>query len=111
MKGDVWLYPSVAGWHFVSVGKSESEEIKKTYSVKRRGFGAVPVFVTVGKTNWETSIFPEKQSGKHLLPLKAEVRKKESIGEGDTITFSIEIRENDPFDVTPFDVTQGEQDK
>jgi hypothetical protein len=48
--------------------------------------------VTIGQTVWKTSIFPDSKSGSYLLPLKAEVRKKEKIGVGDTLTFSIEIR-------------------
>jgi len=95
MEGEVWLYPGPTPWHFVSVGKKESAEIKEGCGPKRRGFGSVPVIVTIGKTSWETSIFPDKQSGTYLLPLKAEVRNRESIGEGDTIMFSIEIRKKD----------------
>jgi len=91
VKGEVWLWPGDTPWHFVNVGKKQSEEISKLYGKKRRGFGSLPVLVTVGKTSWKTSIFPEKKSGTYLLPLKVDVRKKESITDGDTITFSLEI--------------------
>ena len=92
MKSSVWLYPGMAGWHFVDIWKKHSKEIKKNRMPFRTGFGSVPVKVTVGKTKWKTSIFPEK-SGVYVLPLKKEVRNKENISVGDLIRFSIEIRE------------------
>ena len=45
-----------------------------------------------GKTTWKTSIFPDKKSGTYLLPLKADVRRREGIGAGDRITSSLEVR-------------------
>jgi len=91
-KSKVWVYPGMAGWHFVNLPKKDSREIKKIFGVIAAGWGSLPVVVTVGKTSWKTSIFPDKKSGTYLLPLKAEVRKKEGIKEGDTINFSIEIQ-------------------
>jgi hypothetical protein len=86
----VRLYPGMAGWHFVYVGKKQSEEIKKKYGKSGRGFGSIPVQVTIGNTSWKTSIFPSKDEP-YLLPLKASVRKREGIAEGDTITFTVTI--------------------
>lgn len=80
----------MAGWHFASVPKKQSEEIKKNETVKR-GWGSIPVQVTVGKTSWKTSIFPDKRSGSYLLPIKAEVRRKEHIFSKEIRNFKIEI--------------------
>lgn len=92
MKGKVWIYPGVSSvWHFVYVDKKDSEKIKKTYGYRARGFGSLPVEVAIGKTKWQTSIFPDGKSGTYLLPLKAQVRRKEGIFEGDIIKFIIEI--------------------
>lgn len=87
----VVLYPGMAGWHFISVEKKTATLIKEKYGKKRRGFGSIKVIVTIGNTTWNTSIFPDKSSGRYLLPLKAEVRKKESILNDDTVKFSIQI--------------------
>jgi hypothetical protein len=97
----VWLYPGMArstssgqagAWHFVYVGKKQSEEIQKNQSKKkRRGFGSVPVEVTLGKSKWKTSIFPERD-GPYLMPLKADIRRKEGIADGDTITYTIKLQ-------------------
>jgi hypothetical protein len=88
-RSKVWLYPGEAAWHFVNVDKKHTAELKEKYGVKRRGFGSIPVVVTLGKTSWKTSIFPDKRSGTYLLPLKQQVRAKEGVAHGDTITFSI----------------------
>jgi hypothetical protein len=58
----------------------------------KRGWGSFPVIVTVGATNWKTSIFPDKKTGEYLLPLKAGVRKKEGIVADNTISLLLEIR-------------------
>ncbi|MDP3696445.1 MAG: DUF1905 domain-containing protein [Candidatus Taylorbacteria bacterium] len=55
-------------------------------------FLTLPVRVTIGKTSWKTSIFPDKKAGAYLLPLKNEVRKKEKIVKDDMVTFEVEIR-------------------
>lgn len=90
IESEVWLYPGMSGWHFVGVPKKESTEIKKVSKVKS-GFGSVPVTVTIGKTKWRTSLFPDKRTETYLLPLKAEIRKKESIISGDTIVLTIQM--------------------
>ena len=91
LSSEVWLYPGMAGWHFMSVPKKESEEIKKNFSTIRRGFGSLKVRVTLGSSSWNTSIFPDKKSGMYLLPLKADVRKKEGIRAKDKVSFTISI--------------------
>lgn len=93
IKAKVWLYSSAAAsWHFVSVPKKESDYIRERFKSQKRGFGSIRVTVTIETVCWKTSIFPDsKKTGTYLLPLKAEVRKKANIAEGDTINFTIEI--------------------
>lgn len=92
IKSEVWEYPGqVANWFFVSLPKKESAQIKKDFGAKAKGWGSVPVEVTIGKTSWKTSIFPEKKSETYVLPVKASVRKAEGVYKGDKITFQIEI--------------------
>ncbi len=93
IRGEVWLYPGETGnWHFVTVPKKESVAIKKRFGALKRGWGSLPVTVTIGETKWQTSIFPDKKIGGYVLPLKADVRKKEGVTNGATITFLLEIR-------------------
>lgn len=87
----VWLYPGKAGWYFVTLPTDLAQEIDFYFAHKKRGWGSLPVLVTVGKTSWKTSIFPEKKSASYLLPLKAVVRKQEAIREKDTLAFSVTV--------------------
>ena len=90
----------MAGWHFVTLPQKQSDEIKKIFGAMKRGWGSLPVTVTilrprsgqVGKTSWKTSIFPDKKAGAYLLPLKSDVRKKERINAGDAITVSVDVQ-------------------
>ncbi len=92
MTEKVWLYPGdMAAWHFVTLTKKIGQEIKETYGKSAKGFGSLPVMVTVGATTWKTSIFPDRRVGSYLLPLKAKVRKAEDIEAGDVITFSVTL--------------------
>ncbi|MBI2048496.1 MAG: DUF1905 domain-containing protein [Parcubacteria group bacterium] len=93
MQAKVWLYPgTTAAWHFAYIDKKVSEQIRAEQAKKpRRGWGSVRVRATIGKTSWDTSIFPDKD-GPYLLPIKLAVRKKEGIGDGDRITLTIAIK-------------------
>ncbi len=84
-------YPGMAAWYFAYVDKKQSETIKKKHTTKTRGFGSIRVKVTLGKTKWNTSIFPDKHSGSYVLPLKSQVRRAEGIDAGDSISFTLEI--------------------
>lgn len=90
-KTNVLLYPGMAGWHFASVPQDISEDIRQHFGDRKRGWGSLPVIATIGKTSWKTSIFPDKESGGYLLPLKADVRKKESIKADNSIILLLEI--------------------
>ncbi|MEK7628011.1 MAG: DUF1905 domain-containing protein [Patescibacteria group bacterium] len=92
MKAKIWLYPGDTAWHFASVGEKHAAVIKKAHGAHARGFGSLPVRATVGKTSWDTSIFPDKKSGTYLLPLKLAIRRKEGIADGDIILLTLEVR-------------------
>ena len=92
VRAQVVVWPGEQGaWHFAHVDKKQSALIKKRYKGPRRGFGGIRVKVMLGKTKWETSIFPDSRSGTYILPLKVAVRRAEGVFEGDSITFSLAI--------------------
>ena len=93
LKAKVWLYPGEAAWHFLTLPRKESDVIKERFGSHKRGWGSLRVTVTIGKTSWKTSVFPDKKAGAYLLPLKAEVRKAEKIEAGDDVTFSVEVHD------------------
>ncbi|USN87586.1 MAG: DUF1905 domain-containing protein [Candidatus Nomurabacteria bacterium] len=91
LKSKILVYPGMSGWRFLVLPKKESVEIKEKFGKQARGWGSLPVSVTVGKTTWETSIFPDRKSGTYILPLKAKIRKAEEIYDDDTVRYVMEI--------------------
>lgn len=91
-KAKVWLYPGKAAWHFVTIPKELSMNIKELFSDQERGWGSLPIKVTINETSWDTSIFYDKKSNGYLLPIKSLIRKKEDISVDDVIEFSFEIK-------------------
>jgi Domain of unknown function (DUF1905) len=90
IKGKIWRYPGPAGWFFVTLGKKESNQIKWMEGVKKVGLGYVCVNACIGKTKWKTTLFPTKE-GPYLIAIKAPIRKKEKLNEGDSVKISLEL--------------------
>jgi hypothetical protein len=57
----------------------------------KRGFGSAKVTATIGETVWQTSIFPEKESGGWFLPVKKAVREAEGLDEGALVRAEIAL--------------------
>lgn len=88
----VWLYPGVkAAWHFISIPSNVSQEVRQLFTGRIHSFGSLPVMVTIGKTSWKTSVFWSTKTKQYILPLKAEVRKKETIEIGKETLVQIEF--------------------
>ncbi|MBL4807625.1 MAG: DUF1905 domain-containing protein [Rhodobacteraceae bacterium] len=87
----LWLYPGKEAWHFVTVPKALSEEIKLFTSTNKTAWGSVRVAVQIGQSQWNTSLFPDKKSGCYFLPLKAAVRKKEKISTNDEVSIQLDV--------------------
>jgi hypothetical protein len=93
LKSKVIKYPGMGGWHFLAVPKATGKKIKELQRHRpRKGWGSIRVEVSVGSSVWKTSIFPDKKSGTYLLPLKAEVRKREKIGEKGTVFYTLTLQ-------------------
>ncbi len=89
----MWIWPGeTANWHFLTIPKNISTELKETYKGMTKGFGSLPVKVTIGKTTWETSVFPDTKAGTYLLPIKAKVRSAEDLYVDERVDFSFSIR-------------------
>ena len=91
IRAKVWIYPGDVAWHFIFVPKADSLQIKKDYYLLKRGWGSFPINATIGKTSWNTSIFPHSEYGTYILLLKKEIRKKEDIYDGDDVNISFNI--------------------
>ena len=89
---DLWEWTARPEWFFVSVPQEISEDIEDRPRLPR-GFGSVPVRVTIGSSQWETSIFPESGSGCYALPIKKAVRRAQDIAPGAPVEVELELRE------------------
>ena len=89
---EMWLYPGTTGnWHFVSLPKKYGAAIKQHFGTNARGWGSLRVEVRIGKTIWKTSIFPDNRQGTYILPIKADVRKREGLTRGEQVQLALTI--------------------
>ena len=91
VKSKVVPYPGMAAWYFAYLDKKQAGIIRAKHAKAKKGFGSIRVTVTLGKTKWKTSIFPDKHSESYVLPLKSAVRRAEGVEAGDTIVFTLEM--------------------
>jgi hypothetical protein len=81
-------------WYFVTIGGpvgntlSASALMDRLERGRRKGWGAVKVSVRVGDSEWQTSVFPSKETG-WIVPVKAAVRKAEGLVEGNPVTLEL----------------------
>lgn len=92
----IWLWkparkPQASGWHFLTIDGQTAAEIRFAALGRTGGFGSIKVAARIGDTRWSTSIFPQRESGGFILPIKADVRKREQIGEGDEVTVELRV--------------------
>jgi hypothetical protein len=99
VNGQVWKYhgtakdgsPSSMAWHFLTIDGEVAESIRAAAPGRTAAWGSVYATVRIGATEWQTSLFPSKNVGGYLLPLKASVRKAEQLEEGGRVTVSLSI--------------------
>lgn len=89
VRAKLWQYPGKGGWHFLTVPRRQSRMIRDLFGPEARGWGSIPIRVRIGKTEWRTSLFPERKTGCYLFAVKADVRKKEHVDAGDTVTAKV----------------------
>ena len=92
-EAELWLYDGDSAWHFITVPADFSDEIEARAARQPKGFGSVPVHVTIGATTWSTSLFPDPKRRAYVLPVKKDVRKRESIAAGDHLAVALELVE------------------
>ena len=88
---EVWRYPGPASWHFVTLPPAVADDVRARTAGRAKPFGSVGVRVTIGSTTWATSLFADTKSASYLVPVKAPVRRREGIADGDTVTLTIEL--------------------
>lgn len=81
--GEVFEWRGPAPYYYVAVPEDESADIREASPMLTYGWGVIPARVTVGETEWETSLFPK--DGRYLVPLKDRVRRAESLAVGEVV--------------------------
>lgn len=85
----VWTQESTGAWHFVTLPASLSKRIRTLTAGQMKPFGSFRVRARTGLTRWETSLFHDSKREAFLLPIKADVRRKEKIKIGITIEVAV----------------------
>jgi len=90
-RAPLWLWKPDATWHFITVPEEPSAAIKSFAPEAKRGFGSVRVKVSIGGSRWQTSVFPSKETGGYVLPIKKAVRTAEGLSVGDEAKINLEL--------------------
>ena len=90
-KGKPWRYAGPAGWYFVSFPIKLSKEIRDSFRSEEQGWGRLKATAKIGNTEWETAIWFDSKMNTYLLPLRADIRKKEKTEVDKTIDVTVWI--------------------
>jgi hypothetical protein len=85
--GEIIEWRGPAPFYFVATPEEESAAIEAVADIVTYGWGVIPVKVTIGDTEFKTSLFPRGES--YLVPLKVAVRRAERLELGDTVTIEL----------------------
>ena len=88
--GAIWYWKGPSPYHFLTVPKAQSRELKAIVHLVTYGWGMIPVQARIGSTSFTTSLF--HKDGLYILPIKDSVRKAEGVEEGDHVTARIEVQ-------------------
>jgi len=86
----VWRWSGNGAWHFLTVPEDVTDEIDERTPL-RGGFGSVKVEVTIGGSTWRTSLFPSREAGAFILPIKKAVRVAEGCEEGSRVRVRLTV--------------------
>lgn len=91
-KASLWKWSGQVAWFFITLPEENYEDIKQISSfMDKKSFGSVRVEVKIGKTSWQTSIFPDSKTKTYLLPVKREIRANEGLKTGNKVRVSIKL--------------------
>ncbi len=83
--------PEMNGWTFVSLPKEISAEIRNNYKGLEEGWGRLKAVAKTGNSEWRTAVWFDTKQDTYLLPLKAQIRKKENIIHGNEVSITLWI--------------------
>jgi Domain of unknown function (DUF1905) len=90
-EAELWEWEGKAAWYFVSLPDDVADDIDERFGHRAGGFGSVRVEVTVGRTVWRTSLFPDSKRRTYVLPVKRPVRTAEGLSVGDVLAVALVV--------------------
>ena len=88
-KGEIFHWRGPAPFLFVAIPEDPSRDLKAISARVTYGWGVIPVQVRIGKTEWQTSLFPK--DGRYLVPSRMSVQKSENLEVGDSVVIHVEV--------------------
>lgn len=80
-----WKPEGDCTWYFVSLPSELAKEIRAMRKFDEEGWGRLKVAARIGDSEWKTAIWFDTKHETYLLPIKAEIRRKEKIEIGDNV--------------------------
>ncbi|WP_206610034.1 DUF1905 domain-containing protein [Maribellus luteus] len=90
-KAEPWQYGAPGGWFFVSFPAGLAKEIRSIFGREEEGWGRLKATAQIGNSEWKTAVWFDTKQNTYILPLKAEIRKKEHIAAGNEIEIVVWI--------------------
>jgi hypothetical protein len=87
--GELFEWRGPAPFYWVALPEEVSDYVHAEATRATYGWGAIPVCVRIGATEWETSLLP--RDGGYVLPVKKDVRMQERLGEGDELMVAMSV--------------------
>lgn len=87
----IWQYNPPSGWYFITLPESISTEIRSLFGKEEEGWGRLKATAKTGNSEWKTSIWFDTKRNAYVLPIKAEIRKKEGCTVGDELIVELHI--------------------
>jgi hypothetical protein len=88
--GTIWFWHGPSPFYFITVPEEQSADLKAVSGFVTYGWGMIPVYVRIGKTEWKTSLFPK--NGCYIVPIKDSVRQAEDLDIDDQVTVRLVVR-------------------
>ena len=85
----IWQHSAPGGWYFVSLPVELSNEIRETVKWQEEGWGRLKARAKMGNSEWNTAVWFDTKHHTYLLPIKAEIRRKEKIELNQMLELSI----------------------
>jgi hypothetical protein len=87
---ELWYWRGPAPYHFITVPDDGCEALRAISAEVTYGWGMIPVWVRIGGTDFETSLWPK--DGRYVVPIRDVVRKAERLELGDLVAVELGIR-------------------